>query len=236
MSNTDQNEILRRLEEISLKIDETEEDRKAEKIDYFIAILLGIATILGAWAAYCSSIWGGNSATNYNKANFAVSEHSTAYLEALQSSLSMDLGLINDDLMYMQLQDAAAQNSTIDMEYFRMRMSDDYAAMLGTTEEEYYAAMEAWLTKLGAEVEQLDTIMATSIEGIANAKKMQEEADVQNGHGDAFTFVTVLFTITLFFGGMAAVSKNLKIKMIYSAAAIASFIYSVISMFMIPFP
>ena len=55
-SSISNEQILKRLDEIAKKIDNFEDDEKAAKIDYAIAFLLGLATILGAlWAA---DAWG----------------------------------------------------------------------------------------------------------------------------------------------------------------------------------
>ena len=45
----------------------TEEPEKATRIEVIITILLGLTTILGAFAAYCSALWGGEMQTSYTQ-------------------------------------------------------------------------------------------------------------------------------------------------------------------------
>jgi len=42
-------------------------DEKATKLEIIITVLLGLATVLGAFAAYCAALWGGNQQSFYTQ-------------------------------------------------------------------------------------------------------------------------------------------------------------------------
>jgi hypothetical protein len=107
----------------------------------------------------------------------------------------------------------------------------------GTTEE---GATEEGLTEEDKEdearLQEIDAIFEESDIAYEQVEKMVNDAQKANKDGDEFGFVTVLFTIVLFFGGMSAVSSRLNLKYAYLGAATLMFIYSLIKMFSLPFP
>ncbi|HVJ93914.1 MAG TPA: hypothetical protein VM580_29195, partial [Labilithrix sp.] len=59
-------------------------ERRAFYIDLFSAILLGAATVLGAYAAYQSSLWGGNCQTAYMQGTNKLGEANREMLKSVQ--------------------------------------------------------------------------------------------------------------------------------------------------------
>lgn len=139
--------------------------------------------------------------------------------------------------MYVNWSAAVKKGNTDEADYFKGKMSEEFAKLLDSEQgAETDRAVHEYDSLQAAEVLRLQAVITEALEGMGKAKEQQQEADKFNGYGDAFTFVTVLFTIVLFFGGMAAVSKKLKLKTIYVAAALLVFLYSVVNMFLTPIP
>jgi len=213
---------------------EKPEEKKAATIDYIAAAIIGIATILGAASAYYSALWGGNMQSNYNSAITLLNDANTMYLESLSEYNKADFDDFQDDYFYVQWKDAESKGEVEDAEYFKERMTPEYANLL--IADDYDAAWEEYSNAYDEKITGLDEYMDSSFVMMDTSKLKVEEGDKANTWGDKFTLVTVLFTIVLFFAGMATVTKGNKLKLIYVAAAAIMFVYSAISMFTIPFP
>jgi len=74
-------------------MEEKQKEKRVVILDYVIAIILGIATILGALSAYYSDLWGGNMQKSYNDAITNLNESNTMYLEALSEYNKIDLSV-----------------------------------------------------------------------------------------------------------------------------------------------
>lgn len=63
---------------------EAREEARAYTIEIFAAVLLGVATLFGAFAAYQSALWGGNSSSGYAHATNKLAEANREMLRAVQ--------------------------------------------------------------------------------------------------------------------------------------------------------
>jgi len=322
-------------------------------IDVFAAVLLGIATVSGAFAAYQSALWGGNQQTAYvqgtNKlgeanrellrgvqerafdttvwiehmkaeANLAK-EQAAAQKEAEKGGAAAPAAADDDDDMPMDaaglvaalavaddapiavklqklmatrrdLQDAnkwadtqyekrmkattkeqmlALANTIIDTEKKQEQVLIKQLELLkplGVTEESDDSEISAALAKNDAARKQYETLEAEwagyqkAIEGefdklskpmffespeyekkqervfnklTEEGNKLIKEGMEANAIGDKFTLTTVLFTVSLFFGGMASTLKRRPIKVAFVLMSLAMFIYSAIMLFKSPF-
>ncbi len=187
-------------------------------------------------SAYYAALWGGNQSSNYNSAIMPMSESNTTYLEALNDMTSMELNDFKDDFIETQWAEAKKNGDKDDMAYYESRMSEPLQKLYTAPDDSMDIVMEAYETTYNETITDLESRMDTSAVMYDKAKEFVITGDKANTNGDQFTFATVLFTIVLFFGGMAAVSSKEKIKMIYGIAMIVTFIYSVYTMFSIPMP
>lgn len=64
--------------------DEASTEKRDFHLEVFAAVLLGIATVFGAYAAYQSSLWGGNCLTAYTEAGHKLAEANREMLRAVQ--------------------------------------------------------------------------------------------------------------------------------------------------------
>ncbi|MCB1173902.1 MAG: hypothetical protein KDK39_10065 [Leptospiraceae bacterium] len=236
--------------------------------DFIAATLLGLGTIFAAFAAYQSSLWGGNCLTAYNE---AVIKFGDANREYLNGSMEVNFDTMvyleslrenprtTDDVEKMMTRDLVRAISWADSNY------DKKTAALGKQEE---AALEAQIDqkwedfeeaegkddvqeKLLNEIEVLDQkisyypfntspgyISNKRARGDALAKEAQakmKEGLTANGIGDAFTLVTVYFTIALFFAGLASVLKNEQIKLAFVLFSTVVILFSLVRALFLPF-
>jgi len=209
------------------------EDKKSNMLDYGIAILLGIATILGALSAYYSELWGGNMQSKYNSAISTLNEANTLYLESLSDYNKADFDDFQDDYFYVQWKEAYEKGDE-DTAYFKERMTPEYGDLLYA--EDYDVAYEAYAAAYDEKMSYFDANMDSSFVMMDSSKAMVGEGDKANEWGDTFTLATVFFTIVLFFGGMAAMTEKYKLKMVYVVFSLIMFAYSLYTMFSVPFP
>jgi len=84
--------------------------------------------------------------------------------------------------------------------------------------------------------QEIEAIFEESDKSYEEVEKLIADAQIANTNGDDFSFVTVLFTIVLFFGGMSAISQRPNLKVVYIVVATIMFIYSLVKFLGIPFP
>ncbi len=215
---------------------EKNDDSRAETIDYVVAVLLGIATILGTLSAYYSTLWGGNQAQSYVKGIMTMNQSSTNYLESLHDYNSLEMTDFKDDFLEVQWKEAIKNKDIEEAEYFESRMSEELEKIYKASDDSIESAAAKYGEAIELKEEDLMQRMDSAIILNESAKKMVVEGDKANEYGDKFTFVTVLYTIVLFFGGMAAVTRQFRLKVIYLIVSSLMFVYSTISMLAIPFP
>ena len=81
----------------------------AKRLETLVAILLGVATLLSAWAAWIGTLHGGIQSINFTKSNNMASEGSAEYNLGLQLYLSdyMAWNVVRD--YYYELEAAKAE-------------------------------------------------------------------------------------------------------------------------------
>lgn len=321
-------------------------------IDIFAAVLLGIATVCGAYAAYQSALWGGNQASAYVKGTNKLSDANREQLKGVQEQafdttvwiehmkaeaaaareeaaaqkeaeaagaaapaeeeddegpldaegLVAALAYVEDAPLAQKLQklmatrrDLQDANKWADKQYEKRMKAMNKGQMLELAkkildlekkQEEVLVKQLALLTPLGldeeadeseieealaknepvrkqiedldsewtkyqkeieAELDKLSKPMFFEAPEYTKKKervfkqlsdegnKLIDEGNEANRRGDEFTLVTVLFTVTLFFAGMASTLKRVPIKATFVVFSVAMFIYSMIKMFGTPF-
>lgn len=205
-------------------------------IELSSAILLAIATILGAFAAYQSSLWGGISATSYTKAMLTMSEANTEYLEAIQGYISEEIEYGFQELFDLHYsKEIAEDNNEFAQDEIYYRLNDDYKVYYKDdfTDEQIEAAVEAIEAERDAKIA---SAIAVSDEIYDQAIGLLEGGQKANTNGDNFGLVTVYFAIAMFFAGFVNIIRKDQIKVIFIVMGLAMFIFSLVQMLTLPFP
>lgn len=213
------------------------EDKKTNVLDYFAAAIIGVATVLGALCAFFAALWGGVMNGEAQKAIFELSRSNTAYLEALSTRSSQSFSDFKDDYLYLEWTKAIERKAQEDADYLVTKMSPEQAKALESDDikvaEKAYAEYDQRMAAKEKEIQDKITASIATFEKTQGMMKTSQEA---NAYGDRFTFNVVLFTLVLFFGGMAGLAKKFNLKAIYACASLLTFGYSLFTMFTIPFP
>lgn len=210
----------------------TEEPEKATKLEIFITVLLGVATILGALAAYFAALWGGEMQSSYSKSITETNHANTLYLEALNDLSKFESDDLRDDILYSEWKENLEKGDQVDATYFFSKLSEglqkDLADNPGDVSE-YEKEQQA----------NLDSIMAQFVlaeKTHDGAEELMKKGNEANKFGDDFTLCTVLFTIVLFFLGLASLKTKPELQKIYVVMAVVVLTLSIIRMVTIPFP
>lgn len=208
------------------------EPEKATKLEIIITVLLGLTTILGAFAAYCSALWGGEMQSNYTQSVTVTNHGNTIYLEALSDLNSFEVNDMKDDIIYSQWKDNTEKGDTEDAAYFFTKLSPGLQKDLSEDPKdvsEYDKEQSAYLDSIMARMDEAD-------HHNDSAKVLLTKGNGANKYGDDFTLCTVLFTVVLFFLGLASLKTHSTMQKTYVMLGVAIFVLSLIRMVTIPFP
>ncbi len=205
---------------------------KADKIEIFITILLGLTTILGAFAAYCAALWGGEMQSSYTKSVTMTNHANTVYLESLNDLSAFGMLDLKDDIIYSQWKENLEKGDLADAQYFFTKLSEglqkdlaDNPADVSEYDKEQIAAMDS----IQAGFKESDRLYD-------EAEDLMQKGNTANKYGDDFTLSTVLFTVVLFFLGLASLKTKDSLRKIYVIFSCVVLLISLIRMFTIPFP
>lgn len=209
-----------------------EKPEKATRIEITITVLLGVATTLGALAAYFAALWGGEMQSSYSKSISETNHANTIYLEALSDLSKFESDDLRDDILYSEWKENLEKGDQEDATYFFSKLSEGFQKDLTDNPgdvSEYEKEQKA----------NLDSIMAQFVlseKTHAGAEELMKKGGDANKYGDDFTLCTVLFTIVLFFLGLASLKTKPGLQKIYVIMAVVVLVLSLVRMVTIPFP
>jgi hypothetical protein len=205
---------------------------KTSRLEILITVLLGAATVLGALAAYSAALWGGELQSSYARSIAGTNEANTVYLEALNDLSAFEMNDLRDDILYTQWKDNSAKGDIEDAAYFFGKLSPGLQKDLVDNPEdvsEYEKEQQEQLDSINAQFRLAD-------EQHDDADSLMNLGNIANKNGDDFTLCTVLFTVVLFFLGLASLKTKPGIQKTYVVLACVIFVLSLIRLLTIPFP
>jgi hypothetical protein len=186
-----------------------DEAGRTSALEVLIAVTLGVAAVLTAYAAYATSLADGDTLK-------AFQEGSAIYDDANQQYLEGNQQVANDVNVFTQYAIAAEQGNEDLAAYIKEGLMDE--SLLAATEEweeadgDLPSAIEAESYEVAAyeEAEKL----------VAQGDALFDEANAKDKEGDEFTLATVILAIALFFGGVAGVTRSHLISVAMTLMAI----------------
>ncbi|MEO8512300.1 MAG: hypothetical protein ABI543_01945 [Ignavibacteria bacterium] len=205
---------------------------KATKLEIIITVLLGVTTVLGAFAAYCSALWGGEMQSSYSLSIAKTNNANTIYLEALNDLTSYEMNDMKDDIIYSQWKENSEKGDVEDAQYFFSKLSEGYQKDLKDDPKdvsEYEKEQQSNLDSIKQSFHDSELMSDT-------AEVLMQKGNIANKQGDGFTLCTVLFTVVLFFLGLASLKTHSTMQKTYVILAVVILVLSLARMVMIPFP
>jgi hypothetical protein len=206
------------------------DEPKTSLFEVFVAILLGLGAVGGGWAAYQASQWGSTATENYGKSSTTATRGATLFNVGLTIGVrDAQLDLKGKELVVHALTTPATDtvSRTRDLlvaKYlYTMQMSPVGYQALGYPPEFYpkdHSRAEkdkanglpdqALIAGLERELEDAywKTVTANGTQLFDEAKTTFQEGQRVSGVSTKFGQIGMLFTITLFLGGMAMVFKS----------------------------
>ncbi len=241
------------------------EEKNKDRLEFLVAILLGITAVFTAWATWIGSLHGGNQATNYTASNNAAAEANG--LKSVGTTkmtgdliLCLDIeNLVMDFLvagMYgdeeRELSDsfkiARGMNqfnyADFAIKYFEWDR-EDYrnAKMAEATPQEQINYVWNWATTVYENHGKIPEYVDFDEAYFSEANKKMEEAEQlliagnkDNEYGDSYNLVTVIYSIVLFVLGIVGVFKSMRNRLLLLCVAIFAFVIATIYMITIPLP
>ena len=209
----------------------TPQEEKATKLEVIITILLGTATILGALAAYFSALWGGEQQSNYTKSLAETNKANTIYLDAINDLTSLQMSDMKDDLIYSEWKQHVEKGDP-DAQYYFIKLSEGLQKDLLDDP----ADVSEYEKEQAENLEVIQKRLNESEDNLKKADEIMQKGQDANRYSDDFTLCTVLFTIVLFFLGIASLKTKESIQKTYVIIAVIVLLLSLIKMVTIPFP
>jgi hypothetical protein len=198
-----------------------------ERLELIVAILLGLAAVATAWAAFQGSKWDGEVNKGYTDANLSLSDANAFYNAGDQIYL-------NDQLLYLEYERAMWNGDTEYAEYVRdSLMRDEFIAAL-----EWYEQPENTEAYWSPFVEEnpFYTIAeyGTADELVTATDESYDEAQSANKTGDTYNLITVMLAASLFVLGITGSFKVTFTRMIAIAAGTTIFVIAAVWMLTLP--
>lgn len=182
---------------------ETDDDRGSARIELVAAILLGIAAVLTAWAAYNAALTDGDALKGYTQSTTTTADANFFYERGNQQYSS-------DSATFLQY--------ALEVE----RGNEEIALAIRETlfTPELAAAVAAWEADTSAEqpVSPLDPSLY-QLESLTHAEELAAQAQEQftaaqevDDAGDRFELAAVFLAVALFFAGIASLFKVHRVR------------------------
>jgi hypothetical protein len=190
-------------------------DHRSYVLEIVIAVVLGLSTVGAAYAAYQASLYGGSALDAYSLVLVKTNDTNAAHLKADQA-LTMDMLSYNQykalTLAIAQAKNEKDQDTAYGIaQVFKDENLSGTFAKAVTWSDEKDLKEKVYVSPLTYQP-YLDELEEPSRKLAAERDRALSTARQLNDTGDQFTLMTVLFTIVLFFTGIAAVFKRDPVK------------------------
>ena len=209
----------------------------AKRLETVVAILLGVTTLLSAWASWIGHLHGGLQSIHFTESNNTSSQGTAQYNLGMQAYLAdymvwntlreynyefeeakLDGDQAKIDLINKKIESFEEQNASDilndGIKWMKENNEDNPFNMPGMAENYFESAQKT--------VEQ--------------SQELLEEGKRDNTKGDSYQLVTVIYSLVLFLLGIVGTFKNMPNRIAVLAIAVAFLISGIIYMFTIPMP
>ena len=213
-----------------------EKERKSNRIEFIVVVMLGITAVATAWSTWQGGLHGSQMDQKYTMANNLTSEANSMYNEGVQN-LSQDM-LIWNQLSGLYIDYAFAQekrdaDEVEKLEYKIGQIMDDNLTDEFAEAIDWADAREGYASPFDNQ-DFVNTYFEAAWEKFDEADEMLEAGNENNTHGDNQGLVSVIYAVVLFMLGITASLKQLKTKYILLAVSGIGFVIATVFMFTIP--
>lgn len=217
------------------EIEQKGDERKEWVLETVRAVLLGITTLLMAWATWIGSLHTGLQETHFTESNNAMSSAVALYTDATQMVV-LDAALWSSIQGYKldaqaaidEGDDAKLQITTAKIETLQEQCSPDlkkaidWALETGKSPFEMEGYAESYYKEAKNLLKESQDILATGKQ--------------DNLNSDRYGLVTVVFSLVLFLLGIVSTFKHSRNRIGITAISVALLVFGLLLMFSIPMP
>lgn len=216
----------------------------SDRVELVATVIMALAAIFTAWAAFESAKWSGEQATAFSRAG-ATRTESTRFDTRAGQEAGVDVAIFTSWL--------GALNSDVVNGTITLNPGEVYQPVDGTlsgflferVRDEFKPAFEAWLilwaedqtTAPSTPFEMEEYVLANAVE----ADRLQTEADQfaaeaaqANQNSDDYVLTVVAFALVLFFSGVSSKLGSKRNSNLATALALILFIGATIVLFSLP--
>jgi len=208
-----------------------------KRIETIVAILLGVTTLLSAWASWIAHLHGGLQSIHFTESNNTASQGTAAYNIGTQAYIAdlMAWNNLRDYNYELEKAKADGDQSEVDLINDRIKTfkeqnisdtlakgikwmeenNEDNPFLMPDMEKEYFAAAQ---------------------QTVDDSQELLEEGKRDNTKGDSYQLVTVIYSLTLFLLGIVNTFKSMPNKITVLCIAFAFLVFAFIYMCTIPMP
>lgn len=216
----------------------------SDRMELVATVVMALAAIFTAWAAFQSAKWSGEQATSFSKAGAARTE-STRFDTRAGQLAGIDVALFTSWLDAFNSDRTAGQISFDPGDLYAPTEGTLSGFLFDRMRPEFQPAMEAWLVAFAADPQTAPpTPFATAeyvLEDGVQAQLLQQEANdfaaaagEANQTSDDYVLTVVAFALVLFFGGVSSKLANDRNSLLAVGVATVMFIGATVVLFTLP--
>ncbi len=211
---------------------------KEKKLSILVAIALGVATFLVAWAGWIGALHGGNQATNYARSNNLASDGNAEYNVATQVYIS-DLFTWNTIFnLRLDLDAAKAKGDTNEANLIKTKINKIKREGCTPKLLDAIEKVEAGSSTASPfeDPEFVDSYFKDAKKLLDESRQALEEGRADNQRGDSYQLVSVIYSLVLFLLGIVSVQSDYRSRKSLYILAICVLIFGFIYMLTLPMP
>lgn len=225
-------------EKMKKNINEKKKFLTEKKLDVIVTILLGLTTLLVAWAGWIGSLHGGIQAINFTKSNNLAAEGNAEYNVAAQVYISDLFSWNTISSLKLDMNIAKESGNEDEVQLLEIKLQKIMQDSCSPKLLEAISSMDLnETTKSPFENEEFaNSYFQDAKKLLDESQKLLEEGKQDNLHGDSYKLVTVIFSLVLFLLGIVGVNKDLQYRKILIILSVCILLFALIYMFTIPMP
>lgn len=208
-----------------------------KRLEAVIAILLGITTLLSAWASWIGHLHGGIQSIHFTQSNNMASQGTAEYNFGMQAYLAdyMTWNTLTD--YEYDLEDAKA-----DGDQTRIKsLTDKIEKFKKHNISEILGEGIKWMEENNEDNPfdmpgMAEKYFESAQKKLDSSQDYLEEGKRDNTKGDSYLLVTVIYSLTLFLLGIVGTLKDMPNRIVLLSIAAACLVFAFIYMCIIPMP
>lgn len=216
-------------------------DRKtiltAKRLETVVAILLGITTLLSAWASWIGHLHGGIQSINFTQSNNMASQGTAEYNLGMQLYLSdyMAWNVAKDYYYELKSAEIDGDQAKIDLINEKIKSFEEHNT------SEILSEGIKWMEENNEDnpfkmPDMEKKYFETAQKDFDQSQELLKEGKRDNEKGDSYLLVTVIYSLTLFLLGIVNTFKDMKNKTAVLLIAVVFLVFAFIYMCTIPLP